>query len=337
MKLKKNWEIKAGFFTKVKNLYKKGGLNPAFYIYRYRFNNPNRDRIEEYPIDIIAELVNVCNLRCSMCFQSDKALPVSKTTKVNFMAMDTFRKIVDECAQNAIPALKLSWRGEPTLHKDFLEMIKYAKSKGILEVTTLTNGTLMSEDMCRGIVDARLDQLVVSIDGITKETYEKVRIGADYDKVLKNLNTLLAIRGRARKPFIRLQYTESDINRHETAQFYEYWNGKVDEISISYCKEFGSPQKEDANSTPIHSYCCPQLFQRLIIMTDGTVTVCATDVMGSIAIGNVCETSIKDLWHGPKLNKLRELHRSGKYHLNPMCRICVNHLFESNKKVGWVK
>lgn len=337
MKLVKNWEIKSGFLRKIKNLYRKGGLNPAFYIYRYRFNNPRKFTTEPYPVDIIAEAANVCNLKCSMCFQSDDLLPVTKTTKVPFMAMDTFKKVVDESAKYRLPALKLSWRGESMLNKNFVEMIRYAKAKGILEVTTLTNGTLMDEAMCRNILSSGLDQIVISIDGITKETYEKIRIGADYDQVLNNLRTLVLLRGKLRKPFIRLQYTESDANRHETQDFYNYWRAKVDEITISYCKEFGSPQKENAGVIPVHQYCCDQPFQRLIIMTDGTVTVCATDVMGSIAIGNVNETSIKELWHGARINELRKQHKSGNYHLNPMCRICVHHLYESNQRSGLLR
>ena len=319
----------------MRNLYRKGGFNPAFYTYRYRFNAyPLKLKVGEYPIDIIAEASNICNLRCSMCFQNDKTLPISKTTKTPLMAMGTFKKIADECAEHKIPALKLSWRGEPMLNKNFVEMIRYAKSKGILEVTSLTNGVLMDEKMSREIVNAKLDQLVISIDGFTKETYEKIRIGADYGLVLKNLKKLIDIKGRTRKPFIRLQYTVSDINRHETAQFYEYWKNRVDEISISYCKDFGSPQKEDPNDAPIHEHCCQQPFQRLIIMADGTVTVCATDVMGSISIGNVNDTSLKELWNCSKLNELRQRHKTGKYYLNPMCRICVHHLFESNKRSG---
>jgi len=271
-----------------------------------------------------------------MCFQGDVALPIFKTTKVSLMTMDTFKKIVDECAKNRIPALKLSWRGESMLNENFTEMIRYAKSKNLLEVTSLTNGTLMDQKMCREIVDAKLDQLVISIDGFTKETYERIRIGADFDRVINNLRDLIAIRGRLRKPFIRLQYTESDINRHETARFYEYWKDEVDEIAISYCKEFGSPQKEDPNRAPVYKYCCQQPFQRLIIMTDGTVTVCATDVMGSIAIGNVHDMSLEDIWNSSKINELREQHKAGKYHFNSMCRICVHHLFEANKRAGWL-
>lgn len=336
MKLRKNWEIKTGFLTRIKNLYKKGGFNPAFYVYRYRFNNPRMSAVKPYPypIDLIAELTNACNLKCAMCFQSDKALPVLKTTKVSVMAMDTFKKIVDESVKHHLPALKLSWRGESMLHKNFIEMLTYAKSKGILEVTTLTNGTRMDESMCRAIVGAGLDQIVVSIDGITKETFEKIRVGADYDQVLSNVKTLIAIRGSARKPFIRLQYTESETNKHETSQFYDYWRDKVDEISVSYCKEFPSPQKEDPKTASVHEYCCQQPFQRLVIMTDGTVTVCATDVMGNITIGNINETSIENLWHSPKMEAFRKMHLSNNYHKHPMCRICVDHLYKANSKSG---
>jgi len=336
MKIKKNWEIKASLLTKARNLYRKGGLNPEFYLYRYRFNAyPNKFKVGKYPLDIMAETSNICNLRCRMCFQVDEKLPIHKTTSVSLMKMDTFRKIADECARCRIPALKLNWRGEPMMNPLFTEMLRYAKSKGILEVTSLTNGTLMNEDICRDIVAAKMDQLVISIDGFSKETYEKIRIGAKYDVVLNNLENLIAIRGKLKKPFIRLQYTESDINKHETSDFYEYWHKKVDEITISYCQDFGSLAKDDPDEVPVYpASSCQQPFQRLVVMTDGTVTVCGTDVMGDISIGNIHESSLEQLWHCPKLNELREQHKAGRYQENPMCRICVHNRVSANKKAG---
>ncbi|MFC1590922.1 radical SAM/SPASM domain-containing protein [Thermodesulfobacteriota bacterium] len=333
--LKKNWEVKAGFLTKARNLYKKGGFNPAFYVYRYRFNNyPKKFKVGAYPLDIIAELSNICNLRCTMCFQGDEALQITKTTKVPLMSMDTFKIIVDQCADLGVPALKLNWRGESLLNEHFTEMVRYAKGKEILEVTSLTNGTRMDESMCRELVNAKMDQIVVSIDGLTKETYERIRVGANYEEVIGNVETLLRVRGNKRKPFIRVQYTQSDVNSHETEAFYEHWKQRVDEVAISYAKDFGSPNNENPEDCPVYEYCCQQPFQRLIIMADGTVTVCATDVTGSIVIGNVHDTSLVDLWNCQKLNELRQQHISGQYHLNPMCRICVHHLYKSNEKSG---
>jgi radical SAM protein with 4Fe4S-binding SPASM domain len=335
MKLKKNWEVKANLITKARNLYRKGGFNPVFYLYRYRFNTlPDKFKTGEFPLDVIAEASNICNLRCSMCFQTDEALPVVKTTKVPHMSMETFTRIVDECAKYRLPALKLNWRGEPMLNKNFIEMLRYAKIKGILEVTSLTNGTLMDESKSRDIVDAKMDQLVISIDGFTKATYEKVRVGADYDVVFKNLKNLLRIRGKRRKPFIRLQYTESEINRHETEEFYQYWHGKVDEITISYCQDFGSPEKNDAIEVPVYEFACKQPFQRLIIMTDGSVTVCATDIMGYNIIGNVHETSLKELWDSANAREIRQLHKNGKYFQNDMCRICAHNINKANEQAG---
>lgn len=336
MKVKRNWEIKAGFFAKMKNLYKKGGFDHKFYLYRYRFNTyPERFKIGAFPLDVIAETANACNLRCVMCYHAeDSDLQVTKTTSTSVMAMDTFKKIVDECAKNGLPALKISWRGEPMLNKKFTEMLRYAKAKGILEVTSLTNATLMDEAICREIASAKLDQLIISIDGFTKETYEKIRVDADFDVVMNNIMALLKIRGGGRKPFIRLQYTESALNRHETADFYAFWKGKVDEVSISYCQDFGSSGKSTSVSVPIHEFCCEQIFQRLVVMTDGTVNPCASDVMGNLAIGNIHDSSLFDLWHGLKLNKLRELHRSGKYYLSPQCRICADNQFKANTDAG---
>ena len=335
MKLNRNWEVRAGFWTKARNLYRKGGLNPAFYLYRYRFNSyPDNFKIGKFPLDIIAEASNLCNLRCTMCFHSDTALPVAETTKVGNMSMDTFIKIVDEGAANNLPALKLNWRGEPMINKNFTKMLRYAKSKRILEVTSLTNGTLMDESVSKAIVDARMDQIVISIDGFTKETYEKIRIGADYDVVIDNLKTLLKLRGSQRKPFIRLQYTESDVNRHETEMFYRYWHGKVDEITVSYCQDFGSPEKNDAARVPTYEFSCKQPFQRLVIMTDGSVCICATDVMGYNIIGNIHQTTLRELWKSSKINEVRRLHKEGQYFQNDMCRICAHNMNMANQKAG---
>jgi radical SAM protein with 4Fe4S-binding SPASM domain len=69
-------------------------------------------------------------------------------------------------------------------------------------------------------------------------------------------------------------------------------------------------------------------------MTDGNVCVCATDVMGSISIGNIHDTGLIELWTSPKINEVREQHKSGNYHLNHMCRICAHNVFMANKKAG---
>lgn len=330
--MKRNWEIKTGLFAKIKNLYRKGGFNPRFYYYRYCFNTyPNKHRVAKYPFDVIAETANICNLRCSMCFQSDAALSISKTSQISLMPMATFKKIADECAKCRVPALKLSWRGEPMLNDNFTEMIRYSKSVGILEVTSLTNATLMNERISNEIVKAKLDQLIISVDGFSKETYEKIRVGADYNVVLSNIETLVRIRGKSRKPFIRIQYTESDINRHETDEFYKYWKKMVDEVSISYCQEFGSPKKDDSNNVPVHKFFCKQPFQRLVIMADGTVGVCATDVTGFISLGNINNSSIGDIWNSPEIERVREQHKSGNYHFNPMCRICAHNVYRANQ------
>ncbi len=335
MTLKRNWEIKAGVLYKLRNLYRKGGFDPRFYIYRYRFNHyPNRFKVGSYPLDVIAESSNACNLRCSMCFRSDETLPVEKTTSVPFMSMDTFKIIVDECARVGVPALKVSWRGEPMLNTHFTDMIRYAKSRDILEVTSLTNGTLMDERMSREIVDAGLDQLVISIDGFTRETYERIRIGASYDTVISNLENLLDIRGKSRKPFIRLQYTESDVNRHETSLFYQYWKKRVDEITISYCQDFGTPGSNETEELPRYDFACKQPFQRLVVMTDGTVCVCATDIMGNNAIGNVHETSLMQLWNCGRISNIRQLHKEGQYFQNAMCRLCAHNIDKSNRQAG---
>jgi radical SAM protein with 4Fe4S-binding SPASM domain len=191
----------------------------------------------------------------------------------------------------------------------------------------------MDEDKSKKLIELELDQLIISMDGLTKKTYEKVRVKSDYDTVINNIDNLLRLRGNRKKPFIRMQYTEVPENRHETEEFYKYWKDKVDEVSISYYLEFDSVEKSKENNkeVPVYRYSCEQLWQRVVVLCDGRVSLCGTDIIPHVVVGNANTQSISDIWQSKKLNNIRRLHKEGGYSKMPMCKICVHHQSESDK------
>ena len=330
------WNVVGGLNKTLSGLLTKGRFNPRFYLYRYKFRiNPLRHKVSDFPIDVMVESTNQCNLKCIMCYHADPDIPFQQDGRAKYMGMDLFKKVVDECAENGIYSMKLSFRGEPFMNKRFPDMIRYAKSKNIMEVSTLTNATLLNAELAKNVIDSGLDQLIISMDGLTKETYEKIRVKSNYDVVMENVHRFIELRGgEKKKPFIRIQYTEVPENRHETADFYNYWKDKVNEVSISYFYEFDSPEKARKMNKEIpvyENFSCEQLWQRIVVLCDGRVSLCGSDVIPETVVGDAKVQSIRDIWHSKKMKNIRKLHQEGNYYKIPMCKVCVHNQKESVK------
>ncbi len=144
------------------------------------------------PKYIQIEPVGQCNLRCQMCpiqFRQDGP-PYGPPA---FMEFDTYTRLVDQFPE--LETLHLQGMGEPFMHPRYFDFVRYAKSKGI-RVTTNTNLTLLNPKRAEECVTSGLDEMHISIDGVSKETYEYIRVRAHYDKVIRNLNLLLDAKRR---------------------------------------------------------------------------------------------------------------------------------------------
>ena len=97
------------------------------------------------------------------------------------MSMDLFKKIIDDATTNSIKEVCLNFYNEPLLDPLLFERIKYAKSKG-LRVMFNSNGCLLTEEKINALLDSGLDSITFSFDAATKETYEKTRVGGDFEK-----------------------------------------------------------------------------------------------------------------------------------------------------------
>ena len=109
---------------------------------------------------------------------------------------DELPQIIDEIAPWAEAVVLHSW-GEPLLHKRIIDMIRYAKERDVW-VETSTNAMLLDEEAARKIIDAGLDRIYLSMDGLTKETYEKVRVKGQYERVLGNIERNSVLRSLVR-------------------------------------------------------------------------------------------------------------------------------------------
>src|SRR5918998_5279173 len=153
------------------------------------------------PSFVQIEPVGQCNLRCQMCpiqFRTDGP----PNGPPAFMPFETFTRLVDQLP--SMTELQLQGMGEPMMHPRFFDMVAYAAAKGI-EVSTNSNLTLLSERRARLCVSSGLGYLHVSLDGASAETYEAIRVRAQFDRVLRNLRRLIEARRQAASELPRIR------------------------------------------------------------------------------------------------------------------------------------
>jgi radical SAM protein with 4Fe4S-binding SPASM domain len=191
------------------------------------------------PTYLQVEPVGQCNLRCQMCaiqFRRDGP-PYGPLAFMDFAA---FTRLIDQFA--GLEQLHLQGLGEPMMHPRFFDMVAYAVGKGI-RVTTNSNLTLLNERRAAACVASGLDALHVSLDGATAETYERIRVRAHYERVIRNLGLLRAAREQARSelPHLRMVMVVMRQNLHELpdlVRFAAEW--EMESLFVQHlCHDFG--------------------------------------------------------------------------------------------------
>lgn len=288
----------------------------------------------EFPLNLDIESVSACNLKCVMCpwhgnMFSSYNLPAAKKDR---MKMELFKRIIDEGEKYNLPAIKLNYRGEPLLHPQLEEMIKYAKDHGVIEVMFNSNGLALNDMRIRKLIDAGLNRIIFSFDGATKETYEKIRVGSNYDVVVRNIRRFVEIRDEIglKIPSIRVQMCAQPNNIPELNIFVDMWKDTVNRIGFGLLKD----PNEVMNA---ERFPCPQIWQRLIICYDGEVRLCCGDWNGDLSapIGNLDKySSIRDIWiNNPYVKKIREMHLAGKSSEIDVCSRCDINTKITNEKI----
>jgi MoaA/NifB/PqqE/SkfB family radical SAM enzyme len=139
---------------------------------------------------LYVEVTTACNLECQMCMRRAWGEPMTD------MSLATFSQLMDQVRQFPTPpTIHLGGYGEPMSHPDFLEMVRLAKETGA-RVEMTTNGTLLSADMAAALIELDLDRMVVSIDGVTPESYGQVRVNGDLQQVIQNLIQMRRLKAR---------------------------------------------------------------------------------------------------------------------------------------------
>ncbi|MEW6740279.1 MAG: radical SAM/SPASM domain-containing protein [Nitrospirota bacterium] len=292
----------------------------------YKSNIARADRTSEsdrFPEVILIDNFNGCNLRCSACDHRN----ISKYRRIQKMDFDLYKKIIDEVAiKNNKARVWEIFFGDPFLCNDMDLRIKYAKDKGLQDVVLNTNGVLMIPEKAKSFILAGLDSIYVGIDAATEETYKKIRVGGDFEKVVLNVlqyRDLLREYGKeTQKLFV--QFVLSDINGHEVEDFKKFWMHEGVHIKIRPKVSWGGIV-DAPNLQPNEKVMrkpCYWLMRSINICADGEVALCSVDVHCRVKCGNVKERTIEEVWKG-QLKLYRAMHKEERFgELPELCKQC---------------
>lgn len=247
----------------------------------------------KFPIHVDIELAGKCQLACVMCPFGDNSDGTGSfdSSKQGMMPHEMVSLAIRQAYKGGAKSIKFNFRGEPGLSPNLHIWVDLARALGFIDIMINTNLTAFSHRRLKGLADAGLDLLIVSVDGATKKTYESIRIKGDFGKLVGNLEYLNSLPNR---PKIRINMTVQDKNRREVDMMEKVFGKLCDEIQFNAVRSDNSGERKK----------CPQPSQRLVIMWDGQVGACCSNWNNEAVIGKFPEQSLQEIWDGPKRKQL---------------------------------
>ena len=287
--------------------------------YRENWSQFPKDQfVSDFPTLVDIELSSICNLKCPMCYTiSNEFKELVRTKRMDW---ELFTKIIDEIG-GKVPAIRLSLRGEATLHTKFHEAIQYAKDKGIKEVSLLTHGGKLKLEYFEKMALAGVDWITISIDGVG-DTYERIRKPLKFDRVLENIKNIKEYKRKnnLKRPVIKIQGIWPAIAESGIDEYYNTFSPYADLVAFNPLIDY---LFKDTEIEYLNEFTCPQQYQRMVIGADGLVMKCSNDEENKEVIGNVNIETVHEVWHGEKMNAVRNLHLEERGFLkSEVCRRC---------------
>jgi radical SAM protein with 4Fe4S-binding SPASM domain len=287
------------------------------------------------PLAISIEPTTSCNLRCPECPSGLRAF----TRPTGMLDERFFRKTIDELSVKLI-YLTFYFQGEPFLNPAFLDMVQYASGRGIYTATS-TNAHYLNDEYARKTVESGLDRLIISIDGTTQETYQSYRVGGNLEKVISGARRIMAWKKklRSKTPFVIFQFLVVRPNEHQipdiralarevgvdelrfkTAQVYNYHLGHpLIPTMERYSRYRKAPDGSFGIKNKLSNHCW-KLWHAPVITWDGNVVPCCFDKDASHRLGDLKQSSFKELWKGKEFGIFRKKLVDGRKNID----ICAN-------------
>ena len=281
----------------------------------------------KFPRFFQIETTRLCNASCPFCAvdQWDKSVPM--------MSDALWNKIANELVEwkDWIRFADLQRAGEPLLDKKIYNRVRQLKEGGIRHIALSTNASGLNERNARALLEAGIDEVMLSIDSVEKESYEKLRVGLNYEQVMENIRRYFRLRDKIRpQSQIRVRAVcvfDPDEEKEAVLAWENFWRPLKKPHDRIYMKRVHSWGNQVAvehgpspDATVLHPCIIPWSTMHITAM--GRVALCPHDFDGKADLGDINTHSIAEVWRASKLAEVRHLHATGERDRISFCRGC---------------
>ena len=336
---------------------------------RYRAYRREWDRREteldgsDHPVHVDLESVATCDLRCGSSEDDPQGFCQiwthehirtqgleDYTFQRGFMDPILYGRLIQQCADLGVSSIKLNYRGEPSLHPMIVAFVREAATLGFPDIMMNTNGNGMARkqpDLFARIVAAGITDLMFSVDACDPETYERQRVGGDWEVLLHSVRSAVEARAqgkgapdcRIRASVVRTRLNAADV---DSGRMEAFWKGEqgVDWMSVSECYFPAGAEHHwkaaEWRQMTAAEFQCSDSFRRMVVTWDGrhTMPCCqgfTLEIDGGPVVPNVhgpAMSGLREVWLSPNFERLRAAHRQRTWDRpggqgEPICRNCA--------------
>ncbi len=223
--------------------------------------------------------------------------------------------------------------GEPLLDKGLAEKVKIAKDMGFRGTGFATNCTHLAEDMSLKLLEAGLDSIICSIDGIHKKTHEAIRGGTDFDQIVANVHRFIELGNKFGKTRVLVRFIRQEKNRSEFDAFKAYWKENLDselgdDVLVFDVHNWGEKldnyaQLDFNEFVREHTLKCEDVYSRMLIYSNGNVGLCCADDNGFYELGNVIHDDPIEIYNNKIFTYFRDMMDQGRLLELRECKNCT--------------
>jgi len=288
------------------------------------------------PFALSIEPTTSCNLRCPECPSGLRSF----TRPVGSIEYDFYKGMIDQCS-SFLSYLILYFQGEPYLNPKFLNLVQYASKNGIYTVSS-TNAHFLDDENAQKTIMSGLDKIIISLDGTDQISYERYRIGGNFEKVISGIQKLVYWKEKLNKsrPRIVLQFLILKTNLHQIRDVKKLsCKLKVDQLVLKtaqvYNLDKGSeiiPEDEKLSRyKKINGVIviknnlenkCWRMWSSSVITWDGKLVPCCFDKDAKYVFGDLKENRLLDIWNNKSHSHFRKQILSSRKKID-ICQNCT--------------
>lgn len=286
-------------------------------------------KADNFPSRVLLEITSKCNLKCVMCPRNALKRPEMHMPK------EIIKRCIDEVDNHGVDGLWLYYIGDALLHPDFEEIFHYCQSKKNLGSLWLsTNGQNLSDATIDMFLKSNLRFLNYSLNAMSQQSYRLICPLGNYENLVSSLNKSIQRKRELKMmgltPWMRVQMIDQPQVVAEIDSFLAYYSERCEILSINMLEAFSQNIVENVEYVKerkrrMKMHCNRINRSDCFIFSDGWVSFCDTDFNHEMAIGNIYDSTIEEIWTGSEHRKYEALNKQGRLDDIPLCGRCLDY------------